>query len=186
VYNGLARTLCFHDPIVATASSAFASPDGKAASPRAARAPRTLLLTMRIDHGFTHVALPVGDIEASLDFYRRYADMDVVHRRRDEATGEQVVWVSDRTRPFVIVLIEHNRPSGVLTGFSHLGIGCESREEIDRRTRLARDEGRTVRGPFDSGPPVGYWAFISDPDGNNLELSHGQEVGITVEEAGRD
>jgi catechol 2,3-dioxygenase-like lactoylglutathione lyase family enzyme len=171
-----------------------------------ARGPPTLLLTMRSDHGFTHVALPVGDIEASLDFYRRYADMDVVHRRRDEATGEQVVWVSDRTRPFVIVLIEHrsavarsgsaardgeaavaaqqDRPSGLLTGFSHLGIGCDSREEIDRRTRLAREEGRTVRGPFDSGPPVGYWAFISDPDGNNLELSHGQEVGITVEEAG--
>jgi catechol 2,3-dioxygenase-like lactoylglutathione lyase family enzyme len=156
------------------------------ASGEAARAPRTLLLTMSIDHGFTHVALPVGDIEASLDFYRRYADMDVVHRRRDEATGEQVVWVSDRTRPFVIVLIQQDRPSGVLTGFSHLGVGCGSREEIDRRTRLARDEGRTVRGPFDSGPPVGYWAFISDPDGNNLELSHGQEVGITVEEADRD
>lgn len=141
---------------------------------------------MRIDHGFTHVALPVGDIEASLDFYRRYADMDVVHRRRDEATGDQVVWVSDRTRPFVIVLIEQDRPRGVLTGFSHLGIGCDSREEIDRRTRLARDEGRTVRGPFDSGPPVGYWAFISDPDGNNLELSHGQEVGISVERSDRD
>jgi catechol 2,3-dioxygenase-like lactoylglutathione lyase family enzyme len=140
---------------------------------------------MRIDHGFTHVALPVGDIEASLDFYRRYADMDVVHHRRDEATGEQVVWVSDRTRPFVIVLIQQERPSGVLTGFSHLGIGCDSREEIDRRTRRARDEGRSVLGPFDSGPPVGYWAFISDPDGNNLELSHGQEVGITVEEASR-
>jgi catechol 2,3-dioxygenase-like lactoylglutathione lyase family enzyme len=149
---------------------------------------------MRIDHGFTHVALPVGDIEASLDFYRRYADMEVVHRRRDEATGEQVMWVSDRTRPFVIVLIEsrpaavaaQDRPSGVLTGFSHLGVGCDSREEIDRRTARARDEGRAVRGPFDSGPPVGYWAFITDPDGNNLELSHGQEVGITVERADRD
>lgn len=139
---------------------------------------------MRIDHGLTHVALPVSDIEASLDFYRRYADMDIVHRRLDDETGEQVVWVSDHTRPFVIVLIEHDRSSGVLIGFSHLGIGCTSREEVDRRSQLARDEGRTVRGPFDSGSPVGYWAFITDPDGNNLELSHGQEVGIAVEEAG--
>jgi catechol 2,3-dioxygenase-like lactoylglutathione lyase family enzyme len=140
---------------------------------------------MRIDLGLTHVALPVSAIEASLDFYRRFADMDVVHRRRDDETGEQVVWVSDRTRPFVIVLIEQQRPTGVLTGFSHLGIGCDSRAEVDRRAALARQEGRIVRGPFDSGPPVGYWAFITDPDGNNLELSHGQEVGITVEEAGR-
>jgi catechol 2,3-dioxygenase-like lactoylglutathione lyase family enzyme len=139
---------------------------------------------MRIDRGLTHVALPVRDIEASLDFYDRYADMAVVHHRRDDQTGEQVIWVSDRTRPFVIVLIEHERPGGILTGFSHLGVGCDSREEIDRRTALARQEGRAVRGPFDSGPPVGYWAFISDPDGNNLELSYGQEVGLAVEEAG--
>jgi catechol 2,3-dioxygenase-like lactoylglutathione lyase family enzyme len=114
--------------------------------------------------------------------------------------------VSDRTRPFVIVLIEdprspsqapalrqrsgkpplprQDRPSGTLTGFSHLGIGCDSRAEVDRRAELARHEGRTVRGPLDSGPPVGYWAFIADPDGNNLELSYGQEVGITVDEGG--
>jgi lactoylglutathione lyase len=32
----------------------------------------------------------------------------------------------------------------------------------------------------DFGPPVGYWAFIADPDGNTLELSFGQEVGLTV------
>jgi catechol 2,3-dioxygenase-like lactoylglutathione lyase family enzyme len=161
---------------------------------------------MRIDRGLTHVALPVSDIEASLDFYGRFADMVVVHRRRDDQTGEQVVWVTDRTRPFVIVLIEYLPaavassgsaatvgeaavaaqvpPSGALTGFSHLGIGCDSREEVDRRAEQARREGRTVRGPFDSGPPVGYWAFITDPDGNNVELSHGQEVGMTVEEAG--
>ncbi|MFL6242424.1 MAG: VOC family protein, partial [Acidimicrobiia bacterium] len=136
---------------------------------------------------------PVTDVEASLDFYRRFADMDVVHRRRDEQTGDEVAWVSDRTRPFVVVLIEyrpaavaaHERPGGGLTGFSHLGVGCESRGEVERRCELGRDEGRTVLGPHDSGPPVGYWAFITDPDGNNLELSHGQEVGLTVEQAPR-
>jgi catechol 2,3-dioxygenase-like lactoylglutathione lyase family enzyme len=130
------------------------------------------------------VALPVTDVEASLDFYHRFADMDVVHRRRDEQTGDEVVWVSDRTRPFVVVLIE-NGASGGLTGFSHLGVGCATREEVERRCELGRHEGRTVLGPHDSGPPVGYWAFITDPDGNNLELSHGQEVGLTVERAPR-
>jgi len=56
---------------------------------------------------------------------------------------------------------------------------------VERRCELARREGRTVLGPHDSGPPVGYWAFITDPDGNNLELSYGQEVGLTVEQAPR-
>lgn len=162
---------------------------------------------MSIDRGLTHVALPVADLDASLDFYRRFAGMDVVHRRRDDETGNEVVWVSDRTRPFVVVLIESPRAavagsgsaatvgeaalaaqdqrSGFLTGFSHLGVGCETRREVERRCEVARGEGRTVLGPLDSGPPVGYWAFITDPDGNNLELSHGQEVGLTVERAPR-
>jgi hypothetical protein len=38
-------------------------------------------------------------------------------------------------------------------------------------------------GPTDSGYPVGYWALLSDPDGHTLELSYGQEVGLTVERA---
>jgi hypothetical protein len=28
---------------------------------------------------------------------------------------------------------------------------------------------------------VGYWGIIVDPDGHNLELAHGQEVGLTVQ-----
>jgi hypothetical protein len=28
---------------------------------------------------------------------------------------------------------------------------------------------------------VGYWAFLQDPDGHTLELSYGQEFGLTVE-----
>jgi catechol 2,3-dioxygenase-like lactoylglutathione lyase family enzyme len=70
---------------------------------------------MTVDLGLTHVALPVTDVDASVDFYRRYADMAVVHRRHDDETDTTVAWVSDR---------------------------------------------------------------------HNLELSHGQEVGLTVERAG--
>ena len=129
------------------------------------------------DVGLTHVALPVTNIEASTSFYFKYAKMQVVHRRRE------VVWLSDKTRPFVVVLAESKSVDVVLAPFAHLGIGCESREEVDRLSQLAREEGRLIGGPNDSGPPVGYWAFIRDPDGHTLEVSHGQEVGLTVAEA---
>ena len=146
-----------------------------------------------IDRGFTHVALLVGDLEASVAFYAKFARMEVVHRRHEG--GSRVAWVSDRTRPFVIVLIETpllTRPfvrlvNGLLrrvVPFEHLGVGCESREEVDRLCALAKSEGLATRGPTDYGPPVGYWAFIVDPDGHTLELSYGQEVGLTVERAG--
>ena len=34
----------------------------------------------------------------------------------------------------------------------------------------ARADGRLRLEPKDSGPPVGYWAFISDPDGHTLRF----------------
>ncbi len=54
---------------------------------------------------------------------------------------------------------------------------------MDRLVAEAQAEGRTVLGPTDSPYPVGYWALISDPDEHTLEVSFGQEVALTVEEA---
>jgi catechol 2,3-dioxygenase-like lactoylglutathione lyase family enzyme len=138
------------------------------------------------DRGVTHIALPVHDLDASLDFYERFAAMHVVHRRQ-ESDGTPVAWISDLTRPFVLVLIQTNAPLGpdqCLGGtFCHIGLAVDSRADVDRACELARAEGRTVWGPQDYGPPVGYWAYIVDPDGHNLEISHGQEVKFAVERA---
>lgn len=133
------------------------------------------------DIGLTHIALQVTNIERSLAFYKRYAAMQVVHDRLSESSGAHVVWISDKTRPFVIVLIESNKLDAVLSPFAHLGIGCKSRDEVDSLCQQARAEGILIEGPTDSPYPVGYWAFLQDPDGHTLEISYGQEVGLTVE-----
>jgi catechol 2,3-dioxygenase-like lactoylglutathione lyase family enzyme len=140
--------------------------------------------TPRADVGATHVALVASDVDASVAFYARYAQMQVVHRRTD-AGATRVVWLSDLTRPFVLVLIE-GRVDARLGGFCHLGVGCASRDEVDRLCDLARREERLALGPIDSGYPVGYWAFLRDPDGHNLEISYGQEVGLAVAQAKED
>ncbi len=131
-----------------------------------------------IDHGFTHIALQVADLDRSLDFYRRYADMTPVHRRTS-SDGVRVAWVTDHTRPFIIVLLE-TRVSHSLGGWAHLGIGVDSRQEVDRRLASAVAEGLDTFGPHDSGPPAGYYAIVIDPDGHNLEIAYGQEVAFTV------
>jgi len=136
------------------------------------------------DIGLTHVALPARDLEASIAFYRKYARMEVVHRRKDASTGFGVVWLSDRTRPFVIVLVQVPRVERPLAPLAHLGVGCPTREEVDRLCGEARREGALRLGPVDAGYPVGYWAFLADPDGHTLELAFGQEVGLTVASAG--
>lgn len=129
------------------------------------------------DVGLTHVALPASNLEASAAFYFKYANMQVVHRR------PEVIWLSDQTRPFVIVLLESEDVPFPLMPFAHLGVACESREEIDELCATARDDGCLIAGPMDYGPPVGYWAFLRDPDGHTLEISFGQEVGVTVDES---
>lgn len=130
------------------------------------------------DVGATHLALVVADANRSIAFYARYARMEVVHDRQDPG-GSRVVWLSDLTRPFVLVLIEGDVEAR-LGGFCHLGVGCESREEVDRRAAAGRQDGCLTHGPVDAGYPVGYYAFLRDPDGHNLELSFGQEVGLAV------
>lgn len=136
-----------------------------------------------VDVGLTHIALAVKDAQRSIAFYQTYAAMQVVHQRIDSDTGKAVVWLSDRTRPFVIVLIESDRVDPVLTPFAHLGVGCQSREAMDVLCDRARTAGILLQGPKDSGYPVGYWAFLNDPDGHTLELSYGQEIGLSVEQA---
>jgi catechol 2,3-dioxygenase-like lactoylglutathione lyase family enzyme len=136
-----------------------------------------------IDIGLTHIALPASDIERSINFYSTYAGMQVIHRRIDADTGVAVVWLCDRTRPFAIVLIQVDSVQPVLSPLAHLGVGCESRESMDILCERAQQEGLLVQEPKDSGYPIGYWAFLRDPDGHTLELSYGQEIGLTMEKA---
>ena len=136
------------------------------------------------DIGLTHIALPVSNLERSIEFYATYAAMQVVHQRIDAATGVAVAWLTDHTRPFAIVLIQTHSIQSILAPLAHLGIGCKNRETVDMLCDKARQAGLLVEEPQDSGYPVGYWAFLRDPDGHTLELSYGQEIGLTVSQTG--
>ncbi|WP_421532596.1 VOC family protein [Lelliottia amnigena] len=133
-----------------------------------------------IDVGFTHVAFVVRDLDKSVAFYQRYAGMEVVHSREPGVPdARKVAWLSDHTRPFALVLVQADNVTDTPLGqFGHLGVACATREEIDRKTVMAREEGCLRKAPQDYGEPVGYFVFLADPDGNTLELSFGQRVGL--------
>ena len=105
------------------------------------------------DIGFTHIALQVTDLQRSLKFYSKYARMEVVHERKG------VLWISDKTRPFVIVMFESETVTNPLIPNSHIGIGIKSKTEVDRLCNLAKEEKCLISKPKDSGYPVGYWAY---------------------------
>ena len=128
-----------------------------------------------LGYGFTHVALPVTDLDRSVAFYETWAGMKLVDRLEDPETANRAARLSDGTRPFVLALIETGKPfEDRLAGYAHLGVACSSRDEVDRLAARAREAGCLRRGPTASGFPLGYWAFLADPDGHQLELSYGQ------------
>ena len=125
----------------------------------------------------THVAVRITKMDESLDFYRCYAGLHVVHERVDD--GIRVAWLSHRMEDpdFVVVLLEmpHERmaePSAT----DHFGLAVESREEVDRIGERAKQDGILKYGPVYAGPVVGYFVMVRDPSGNTCEFSHGQPI----------
>ena len=128
----------------------------------------------------THVAILARDVDRAVDFYARFAQLREVHRRTEHAVT--VVWLAERgrEREFVIVLIgaEH-ADAVVLAPLAHLGYAVGSRGEVDRLAELARAEQILVEDPKDAGPIVGYYCIVRDPDGNLVEFSYGQSLGVS-------
>jgi catechol 2,3-dioxygenase-like lactoylglutathione lyase family enzyme len=50
---------------------------------------------------FSHLAIPVLDVERSIAFYEKYLQMKVVKRRENPID----VWMADGVRPFQLVLL---------------------------------------------------------------------------------
>jgi len=88
---------------------------------------------------------------------------------------------------FVIVLIAGSLPKnitgdikeeyGFLRSISHLGISCETRDDVDRLAAMAKEDGCLLLGPMYRNVVVGYICVVKDPDGNNLEFSVEQVLG---------
>ena len=142
---------------------------------------------------FTHVALPVRDLDATLAFYERYTTLRKIQERYEPETGLRSVWlanardVTDVAARFVLVLICGRLPGhitgdikeeyGFLRSISHLGISVDSREAVDAIAAMAKDEGCLVLGPRYMNPVVGYICLVRDPDGNQVEFSVEQVLG---------
>jgi catechol 2,3-dioxygenase-like lactoylglutathione lyase family enzyme len=130
---------------------------------------------MPTELGFTHVALQVSELDRSIAFYEKWASMKVIDRLEDPKTGAKAARLSDERSAFVVALVQGNQPvEHQLAGLGHLGVGCADRDEVNERCAEAVREGCLHRGPIDSGLPLGYWAFLTDPDGHQLELAYGQ------------
>ncbi len=132
--------------------------------------------------GFTHCALHVSDLEASIGFYQDYCGMELVLEHGKGA--ERTVWLASpgTEKSFVLVLLggahKHRRPQDDMT---HYGFAVAARDDIDAIAARARQEGRLHWEPKEFAPPTGYLCAVTDPDGFIIEFSYGQPLGPGAE-----
>jgi lactoylglutathione lyase len=138
---------------------------------------------------WTHLALHVRSLQASISFFEHYTSLRVIDRHSDaSSTGMEVVWLSDRPtldeNTFVLVLqegiprsIPGARAQSPLGPISHLGFALPSRDAVDAIAAEAKNGGLLQFGPTFLNPYAGYLCILRDPDGHNVEFSHGQSLG---------
>lgn len=127
---------------------------------------------------FTHCALHVRDLDASIAFYRDYCELKLV---KEHGQGEgRTVWLASpgAEESFVLVLLgggpEHVQAKDDMT---HYGFAVPAREDIDAIAERGRRDGCLHWEPRDYAPPTGYLCALRDPTGYIIEFSHGQPLG---------
>lgn len=135
---------------------------------------------------WTHVALPCGDIDRAVEFYTTLTPLVVVDRLRVD--GGESVWLANaphQRTPFALVLLgsDENRgqSQGVLQPFAHIGIEVPQRGDVDAWAQKAEVAGCLHWEPRQMPDPIGYICGLKDPDGNIIEIAHGQRVYDTIQ-----
>ncbi len=134
---------------------------------------------------WTHLALRVRDIDASIDFYTTHTPLELLTRRQDDDGFAAWLGHSDSPdAPFLLVLAQFlpghdpygDTPPAKIGPFAHLGIELASRADVDAAAATAAAGGWLQSGPIELPPPVGYVCMVNDPDGNTIEFSYDQGV----------
>jgi lactoylglutathione lyase len=137
---------------------------------------------------WTHVALPVADLDRTIDWYERYTPLQLIDRRVDDlGQGAWLAHPEATAQPFVLVLVMFNdrrgTPQPQLAPFAHLGIELLAQADVDAVAARARADGCLAWEPQQLPPPVGYVCAATDPDGNVVEFSFDQGVAAKVLDA---
>tara|TARA_B100000686_G_scaffold281810_1_gene303812 strand:+ start:222 stop:614 length:393 start_codon:yes stop_codon:yes gene_type:complete len=125
----------------------------------------------------THLALPCHNLDTTIKWYEKYTPLRKTHHRQDDLGA--VAWLSPEEPGIVLVFIQKNetmKVSPVLAPLAHLGISLDSTEQVDQIAERGDSEGCLAWEPRQESDPVGYICALSDPDGNLVEFSYGQEI----------
>jgi glyoxylase I family protein len=127
---------------------------------------------------FSHVAISCRDVATSEDFYGRHFGFRRSRAFQDGKGGE-IVFIKQGATYLELFPAEAPRPTDAPTndgphsvGFRHVAFQVD---DVDGKLAAMGEEARITLGPlsFDEAIPGWRTVWISDPDGNILEISQG-------------
>ena len=124
---------------------------------------------------WTHITIPVSDLDGSIRFFKDVCGLSVVRDRRPEGGG--TVWLGPEPEhgadpEFVVVIAQGE----VREPLDHFGFQCSSHKEVTAIAERARSAGTLVEGPKDVGGSVGYFVIVREPSGHLVEFTFGQPL----------
>ncbi len=139
---------------------------------------------------WTHIALRVRDIDATIEWYTEFTPLELLDRRQDEDGFGAWLGMSDAAdQPFLLVAAQflegHDpfspAPNATLAPFAHLGMEMTTREQVDEMAARGEEAGCLAMPARMMPPPIGYICMLRDPDGNTVEFSWNQGVYATAQ-----
>lgn len=144
---------------------------------------------------WTHMALRVTDMDATIAWYEEFTPLVLIDRREDDqGYGGWLGMPGETNNPFILVLAQFfpdkdpfgAAPIATLSPFAHLGMEMPNKEDIDAMAAKAEAAGCLGMPPTMMPPPIGYITMLKDPDGNTIEFSWDQGVYATLAERWSD
>lgn len=138
---------------------------------------------------WTHVALRVTDIDATIGWFEEFTPLELIDKREDESGyGAWLGMPGETNNPFILVLAQFfegkdpfgESPITKLGPFAHLGIELPNQQDVDDIAARAKQAGCLAMPPTMMPAPIGYIAMLTDPDGNTIEFSWDQGVYATL------
>jgi lactoylglutathione lyase len=139
---------------------------------------------------WTHIALRVSDMDATIAWYAEYTPLELIDRREDEmGYGAWLGMPGETNNPFILVIaqfFEHSdpfadAPIATLAPFPHFGIELPKKDDVDAIAERAKQDGCLGMPPTMMPQPIGYITMLKDPDGNTVEFSWDQGVFSTLQ-----
>ena len=138
---------------------------------------------------WTHMALRVADIDATIEFYTSMTPLELIDKREDDmGFGAWLGMPGETNNPFVLVVAQFfpetdpfkDAPQAVLAPFAHFGIELPNQDDVDAIAKRADEAGCLAMPSTLMPPPIGYICMVADPDGNMVEFSWDQGVWSTL------